>query len=286
MLTIRASAAALAAGALVAAASPARADAPAGDDAPGGGALHYDPVVSAILTVGLGLGAVATETVFKDAFSPDDCRWCTANGFDERIRDAIRWDDIGAAHTSSNITAFLLAPAAGYGLLGLASWHDGRLGNWIVDGLIVTEAMVVAVTVNNIVKGFAGRERPFVHALPEAEKPETELPQENNLSFYSGHTSLAFSFAAAAGTVATMRRYRWAPVIWSVGGALGAASGYLRIAADKHWFTDVATGAVLGTAIGIATPYFLHRPRRGPIESVSMTPLSGGGAALSLGGRW
>jgi membrane-associated phospholipid phosphatase len=34
------------------------------------------------------------------------------------------------------------------------------------------------------------------------------------------------------------------------------------MAADKHWLTDVLTGAATGTAVGLAVPW-LHRKRPG-----------------------
>jgi membrane-associated phospholipid phosphatase len=37
--------------------------------------------------------------------------------------------------------------------------------------------------------------------------------------------------------------------------------GYLRIAADKHYFSDVMTGAIVGSAIGIGVPLLFHSPR-------------------------
>lgn len=48
-------------------------------------------------------------------------------------------------------------------------------------------------------------------------------------SFYSQHTTLA--------CVATLRTKLW---------AVCPAVGYLRLAADWHWSTDVATGAAVG----------------------------------------
>ena len=70
---------------------------------------------------------------------------------------------------------------------------------------------------------------------------------------------MAFSIAVSAGTVASMRGYRWAPLVWATGLTLGATTGYLRMAADRHYFTDVVTGAVVGSAVGFAVPYLLHR---------------------------
>jgi membrane-associated phospholipid phosphatase len=97
-----------------------------------------------------------------------------------------------------------------------------------------------------------------VHALPPDQKPLTSRPADNDLSFFSGHSSEVFALTAASGTIGTMRGYRWAPLVWSVGGALAVTTGYLRIAADKHWMTDVLVGAVVGAGIGFAVPYFFH----------------------------
>ena len=118
------------------------------------------------------------------------------------------------------------------------------------------------MAMNQVVKFIVGRERPFVHALPEADKPHTARPSDNNLSFFSGHTTMAFAMAASAGTVASMRRYRLAPWIWAVGIAVATVTGYLRIAADVHYASDVLTGAVVGSLAGFAVPYLFHGPRR------------------------
>ena len=63
----------------------------------------------------------------------------------------------------------------------------------------------------------------------------------------------------ASGTVASLRGYRAAPWIWASGLTLAGVTGYLRIAGDKHYFTDVVTGAVVGSFVGFAVPYWLHR---------------------------
>jgi len=91
----------------------------------------------------------------------------------------------------------------------------------------------------------------------------TALSRDANLSFPSGHTALGFSLATAAGTVATLRGYRHAPYVWGAGMAVAAFTGYLRLAADKHYASDVLVGALVGSLVGWAVPYLLHRrPRR------------------------
>ena len=167
-----------------------------------------------------------------------------------------------------------------FGLDALAARAEGAPRAGWVDALLISEATSIALAVNQTVKFIAGRERPFVHALPEAEKPFTEYPSSNNLSFYSAHSSFTFALAVSAGTVASMRRYRLAPAIWAVGLAMGTATAYLRIAADRHYVSDVATGAALGSLSGFAVPYLFHGPR--PI-AVAPGAVTGGLALVARG---
>jgi len=75
-----------------------------------------------------------------------------------------------------------------------------------------------------------------------------------------------------------MRHCRWAPLIWAVGLAAAAMVGYLRIAADQHYFTDVLVGAAAGSAIGFAVPYGFHRGE----GALAVSPVPGGGAMLAV----
>ena len=57
--------------------------------------------------------------------------------------------------------------------------------------------------------------------------------------------------------------------------------GLLRIAADMHWATDVLTGAVMGTMVGILTPLCVH-PREGGGRLVILPTEGGRGAVATL----
>ena len=59
-----------------------------------------------------------------------------------------------------------------------------------------------------------------------------------------------------------------------IGFTAAAATGYFRMAADKHWLTDVLTGAATGTAVGLLVPW-LHRREDGPPR-----------VTLAAGPRW
>ena len=58
--------------------------------------------------------------------------------------------------------------------------------------------------------------------------------------------------------VAHQRGYRSETAIWVGGMAMGVATGYLRIAADKHWLSDVLVGTVIGLGSGLAIPLVFH----------------------------
>ena len=219
--------------------------------------LRWTPAIDVTVTATGAMGWIATK-VFEEDLAPSRCRWCNVGSTDARVREALVWRDTATADTISDVTAFVLMPLASLGLDTLAAAHDGATGNVPEDALLVTEDTVVAEDVTQLTKLLVGRERPFVHALPREEKALTARPSGNNVSFFSGHTSGAFAVAVASGTISEMRGYRWAAVTWSVGGAIAATTAYLRIAADKHWLTDVVTGALVGAGIGFAIPFAFH----------------------------
>jgi membrane-associated phospholipid phosphatase len=221
--------------------------------------LRWDPALDVAVTAGAAALYISSE-LLKGDLAPLTCRWCAANSVDSGVRDALIWRDTTAADTISNVTGFILVPLTTVGLNALAAGHDGALRNVPEDALLVAEAGALAADVTQLTKMLFGRERPFVHALAPEDKARTAQPSDNDLSFFSGHTSEAFALAAASGTIGTMRGYRWAPLAWGVGGALAATTAYLRIAADKHWLTDVVVGAIVGAGVGFAIPYVFHSP--------------------------
>jgi membrane-associated phospholipid phosphatase len=245
--------------------------------------LPYSLTTDATIT-GIAIAGWIGSEALKSHLGPDTCRWCDPPGFDSSVRDALRWNDTGRADVISYVLPLAIEPLLVFGLDALSARRDQAppRAAW-VDALLISEATSIALAMNQTVKFIVGRERPFVHALPEADKPLTAHPSDNNVSFYSGHATLAFAMAVSGGTVASMRRYRLAPWIWGGGLALAAATAYLRIAADRHYFSDVTTGAALGSLTGFAVPYLFHNPQR---LIVAPAPVDGGGAALALRGMF
>ena len=244
----------------------------------------------------LGGATWITTEALKVYLAPETCRWCdrdgegtdSLNALDAAFRGSLgSADDRAAANTASHVTAFGLAPAAALGLDALAvAFEGGSPEDWAVDALVIAESAVIASNLNQLTKLAAGRERPFVHVLAADDKASTAQPADNNLSFFSGHTTLAFSLAVASGTVATLRGYRMAPVVWATGLATASMTGWLRIAADKHYFTDVLAGMLVGSAVGVAVPvlHAVGSPAQSEAAGVYASPLPSG-IALGLHGE-
>ncbi len=208
------------------------------------------------------------------------CRWCdeSLNGFDAWGRRTLRWRNTGRAASWSTVTGFALVPAVAYGLDWAVARRDGRGSNWPVDAILISEAMTIASDVTQVVKFAAGRERPYVHVLPADEKAKTASTADNNTSFPSALATFAFSVVASSAEIAALRGYRGAPWIWRAGLPLAALTAYFRVAADRHYLTDVLVGAGVGSAVGFAVPYLGHRNRTDRrIPVVRMGPAARGG---------
>lgn len=272
----------------VATTSPARAQPAETAPAPPPGVRVSLPVDVSITASAAALW-IASEAL-KSHLAPLACRWCESNPLDTAVRDHLRWTAHGAAAvTLGNAGAFVVAPLVGAGLLAVSAAQHGDAGQVWVDLLVTAEAVALSGDLNQLVKYAVGRQRPYAHAgVPN---PDTGPGADDaNLSFYSAHTSITFSIAAAAGTVARLRGYRWAPVIYVAGAAVGAATAYLRIAADQHYLTDVVTGAVVGSAVGAGVPYFFHRAPSGAgatASSFTLAPAAiAGGRGVSCALAW
>jgi len=236
------------------------------------------------LTLGFGSAWILSEA-FKGELAPEACRWCEPNGFDTAARDALRLDDTAAADATSYVVGFALLPALVLGLNAASARDEGHAVQGAEDLLLVAEAVALSASLNQLTKFLVGRERPFVHALEPGWKDRTRDPADNNLSFFSGHTTLAFAVAVSGATVATLRGYDTAPYLWAIGGALAILTGGLRIAADRHYLSDVLVGAAVGSLVGWAVPW-LHRASEDDDEETGMLSRATIGAGPDLTFSW
>jgi membrane-associated phospholipid phosphatase len=228
-----------------------------------------------LLAVGAALW-IASEAA-KPALAPAACRWCRENGLDRGVRDGLHWGNPIPARKLSDWLLFALVPAASLGGAFALGYAEADVEHALTDVMVVTEALVLSSVITQVTKLSAGRMRPWVRLQREESRDFVSGP-DDHLSFFSGHTSATFALAVAAGTTATLRGYRRADVVWAVGMPLAALTGYLRIAADRHYFSDVLTGALIGSLAGVLVPYLHARgmqvamsPRPPAMLTVSFT---------------
>lgn len=242
--------------------------------------LPYNLELDLAVTAGSAISWVGMSMA-QNKLAPANCRWCQVDSFDKWGHDELKWSNTGAANTAVYVTGYALVPLAAFGLDALAAHKEGAFDGFWADALIIAEASSVACLFAQIVKVTAGRERPRSYYGGGVTEPA------DNLSFYSGHTTLAFSLAVSSGTVATMRGYELAPWIWGTGIGVAAMTGYLSVASDRHYLTDVITGAGVGAAFGFGIPYLFHRPKEEKFDRLAFSAIPmEGGALLTVGGGW
>jgi membrane-associated phospholipid phosphatase len=217
--------------------------------------LQYNLALDASITAAMGLSVVLLA-VYQPELRPAACRWCTPPGVDVSVRNALVWEEHArTADVLSTVLDFAV-PASALGYLLLSANGAGDFNAGLVDSLLVTEAVAGALLVNQVVKLLVGRKRPYAFFAHDVGYSKSE----DNLSFYSGHSSLAFSAMAAAVTVAAMRGYPGVGIFAGIGFTVATGVAYLRIAADQHWLTDVLVGAAVGGLMGWAIPRIFHSP--------------------------
>lgn len=142
--------------------------------------------------------------------------------------------------------------------LALSAWDAWKSGSGIdqvfTETLIYVEAMALSSSLNLIVRSFRFHPRPLVYGsdAPESEKRKGEASG----SFYSGHANGAFVAATYLAYTYPLRHpeFRHKELLWA--GALGTAATVagLRVAAGKHFPSDVVVGAAAGAFFGWALP--------------------------------
>jgi membrane-associated phospholipid phosphatase len=222
------------------------------------------------LVTGMFMAGAAVEMMLP---SGEDAKRSGGILFDDAVRDAMMLhdpDDRLGADTFSDI-----------GLVGLSIYPlvvDSALTALVyrrspeVAGtmaVIDIQALSFTSFVSGGVKRIIDRERPIATACREdPEYDPTCGSSGRHLSFLSGHTSMSFT---AAGLICL--HHSQLGLLGFSGDVLSCVSsmtvatgvGFTRVAADKHYMTDVLAGAGLGLFSGYLMPYLLYYlPGRAP----------------------
>ncbi len=216
----------------------------------------------------IGILAAQVLTAIGSVAIPGDERMKWRNGFDEAARDALRIDipEGGRyARDASDVGLVLLVNMRFVDNLIVTWWfHDKGSTAWQMT-LIDAQTISFSASLNSLVAGAAGRERPYSRGYcnNELESKTSDCLGNNRFrSFFSGHATAAFTLATLTCVHhGKLPLYGGGPVeaVPCVTG-LAVASGVslLRVAADQHYMTDVITGSVFGAASGVAIPYAFH----------------------------
>jgi membrane-associated phospholipid phosphatase len=210
----------------------------------------------ALLAVGEGGAALLRDTT-------DRCHWCDVDAVGvDRLNGLDSWG-LGARWGNGTGNGTRIADGLSWATLATSvvvpAYFAGRTsdgGRFARNFAIISFAAFSADAFTSLVKVAAARERPYSYRLTKSGDPGPR-PGSAYRSFFSGHTSVSF-----AATVVGSRLMDLYPA-WREGKPTGnrhvkkwllwaspVLTSYLRMAADKHFITDVLVGAGTGYLVG------------------------------------
>lgn len=147
----------------------------------------------------------------------------------------------------SDLVAYAMIPTLTFLALGLSAVVSGQKQQIPRDLKVLFKTLLISGAFNQMAKRGFKRPRPYVSRHPEL----YDDPSDANASFFSGHTTLAYSLVFGAARIAQARGYKAQNYIWAMGLPLASFVGYARVAAEKHYLSDVAVGAIFGACMGL-----------------------------------
>ena len=197
---------------------------------------------------------------------------------DNWARTHWRWTNEKRAGTISNITA---GAAYAWPIVALSAVHGGINDDWGRDLTATLSSIGVAQLATGVSKRAFRRSRPNVVFDGDPIDDADDVH-----SFFSAHTATTFAAVVSAGTIASRRGSPEAKWIWIGGVGLAGSTGYLRVAADRHFLTDALVGAAVGTAVGTLMPRLFDEDHSSgaPVPAAS-SQIVGMGPVTHLAGR-
>jgi membrane-associated phospholipid phosphatase len=225
------------------------------------GSLAWDPAVDIPLTVAAGGTSLLLVTQVEPGLAPQ-AQAVPHTGLDSLAPTEVR---PGIDLASDYVVAGVAAVSFGLATLEGVRRKDAP----VARAVVWAEAFAVNALVTETLKVAVRRPRPYTGGVAL-----TVL--DDDLSFPSGHTSYtaAATFAAARTIELSGGRPAECVAAYASATAITATVATMRVAAGKHYPSDVLAGAFLGAAAGFVVPS-AHRVR------VSASP---GGVAVA--GAW
>jgi membrane-associated phospholipid phosphatase len=214
-------------------------------DSPEAEQFKVDPVLDGAITGGAFLGSALLPLLNVDTST----RWRT---------QLLPWDDdLKGRHSTrdAQVSDYLIGAQTTipFALLG----SQGLNTDSLKYALVYVETISVSTLLNGIVKYSVARPRPYVYSLdPATQRYAIDEGKDSHLSFYSGHSSLAFAASVSSAMLFAQRSQNNVArtAVWATGLALASATATLRTTAGKHFYSDVLVGATVGSTFGWGIP--------------------------------
>jgi membrane-associated phospholipid phosphatase len=199
------------------------------------------------------------------------CNPANVNGFD---RPTIgNHSDFAYGLATATVWSAVLVPVA------LDAWDLKRFRPLVEDATVLATALSISGALATVTKFTFQRPYPRTYAGD----PKLVHESSGYQSFYSGHTTIAFTSLSVASMTIGRRYDQWV-LPWIVTAVVGSSVAVELVLSGWHFPTDTIAGALVGTAVGIAVPavHFTDLPVR-PMLSVNPR---GDGFSLSFVGTW
>jgi len=163
-----------------------------------------------------------------------------------------RWDPAAGETSDWLLYSMVIAP------FSLLLTDEGKKEPWTI-GTMYVETQLLNLGAMFLIKNLTSRTRPFVYNDDPRIPLEAKLADDARRSFVSGHASTVFA-AATFLSIVNQKLHPGSkanPWVWGVSYAAATTTAILRVAAGKHYPTDVMAGAALGIFVGWLVPH-LH----------------------------
>jgi membrane-associated phospholipid phosphatase len=285
--------------------------------APSGTAFSTPALPGDDYVVGSGLSLIAGIQMFVSrpdvdhVATPIATNWRGGVLLDEPMRDLLRIGDDEARERAAMVSDALLFATVGNAFLLDAvgvPLAQGDTRRALDATAAYSLAMGMTLVLGQIVKEGVARARPFERYCMEDPGGFGCENADRFASFYSLHAAVAFTSAGFSCAMSLERQLYGDAVAdgLNCGASMVAATtvALLRMAADRHYFSDVIIGSLMGLAIGYIVPLFVVAPRPpagattespAPDATAVVTPLYTPGAngnlrtstvGLSVSGTW
>jgi membrane-associated phospholipid phosphatase len=225
---------------------------------------------------GLVIGASAVAAVVQYLFADQlitprcPCDPDEVNAFDRPVIG----NDSHPAEVASDVTLALTLTVP----LLLDGLDLGLSRPFYEDAVVFVEALAIDAALFSLVKAAVHRPLSIVYS---GQAPSLVDSPRGYRSFYSGHAALAFA-ALSVTSVTLDLRYDAGVWPWLASAAIGASVAIERVAAGRHFYTDVLVGFGVGTLVGTVVPLLHLRPREAGVSSPRLVPAPGGLAIVGV----